>query len=79
MSDDIKKMSFEDALGALEKIVDDLETGRAPLAESVSLYEQGVALKKHCESKLKEAQLKVEKITLDGNGNATGAEPLDQA
>lgn len=79
MSDDISKMSFEDALAALEKIVNDLEAGRAPLAESISLYERGVSLKNHCESKLKEAQLKVEKISLDSQGKPTGTSLLDEA
>lgn len=77
--EDISNLSFEDALSALEKIVNDLETGRAPLDESISLYERGVALKKHCEAKLKDAQLKVEKISLDTQGNATGTSPLDEA
>lgn len=77
--ENISKLSFEDALGALEKIVSDLESGRAPLEQSIDLYEKGVALKKHCESKLKEAQLKVDKISLDGNGNPAGTLPLDEA
>ena len=76
MADDIKNMSFETALEELEGIVSKLERGDAPLEESITIYQRGAALKAHCEGKLKDAQLKVEKIVLDGNGNA-GTAPLD--
>lgn len=66
---DIKKMSFEDALNELEGIVDRLERGDAPLEESIEIYQRGAKLKAHCESKLKSAQMKVEKIVLDGKGD----------
>jgi len=67
---DIKKMSFEDALNELEGIVGRLERGDAPLEESIAIYQRGAALKAHCEGKLKDAQMKVEKIVLDGQGTA---------
>jgi exodeoxyribonuclease VII small subunit len=47
--DDIKAMSFEQALEALEKIVDDLERGDVPLDQSIRIYERGEALKAHCD------------------------------
>jgi len=72
----IKEMNFEEALDELEKIVEKLERGQAPLEESISIYERGAKLKAHCEGKLKDAQLKVEKIVLDGQGKA-GTEPFD--
>ena len=75
---DIKKMSFEQALGELEKIVAELEGGRAPLQDSIAIYERGEALKKHCETLLKAAEARIEKITLDRDGNPTGVEPLDE-
>lgn len=74
--DDIKALSFESALKELETIVSKLESGQAPLAESIAIYERGDALKKHCEALLKEAEMKIEKITLRG-GQAVGTEPLD--
>ena len=77
MADAIKDMNFEDALRELEGIVAKLERGEAPLEESISIYERGAKLKAHCEGKLKDAQLKVEKIVLDGNGNAKGTEAFD--
>ena len=75
---DIRKMSFEEALAALEAIVQDLEGGDVPLDRSIDIYERGEALKKHCASLLKAAEDRVEKIKLDREGNATGLEPLDE-
>lgn len=66
----ITEMSFEDALQELESIVGRLERGDAPLEESITIYERGAKLKAHCEGKLKAAQMKVDKIVLDGQGNA---------
>ena len=72
----IENMTFEAALGELETIVRALETGQAPLEESISSYERGVALRKQCEEKLREAREKIEKITIDPNGEIK-ATPLD--
>jgi len=74
---DIEKLSFEDALAQLEKIVSQLESGDAPLEKSIELYERGTALKAHCEARLKAAEAKVEKITLSANGEPSGTAPLD--
>jgi exodeoxyribonuclease VII small subunit len=74
---DVKSMSFEQALSELEQIVAKLEGGKAPLAESISIYERGEALKTHCETLLKTAEARIEKITLSRDGKATGTEPLD--
>lgn len=74
---DIEKLSFEDALAQLEKIVSQLESGEAPLEKSIELYERGTALKAHCEARLKTAEAKVEKITLAANGEPSGTAPLD--
>lgn len=77
-SQPIEGMTFETALAELEQIVDRLERGDVPLAESISIYERGEALKQHCERLLKEAELRVEKIRL-GNSGPIGTEPLDNA
>ncbi len=74
---DIGKMSFEQALAALERIVDDLEKGDVPLDQSIRIYERGEALKDHCEKLLKSAEDKVEKIKLTREGKPAGTEPLD--
>jgi exodeoxyribonuclease VII small subunit len=75
-TDDVKSMSFEAALAELEGIVARLEGGKAPLAESIAIYERGEALKSHCEGLLKAAEARIEKITLK-NGKPVGTEPLD--
>jgi exodeoxyribonuclease VII small subunit len=74
---DIKSLSFEKALAALEEIVAKLESGRVDLEESIKIYERGEALRKHCETKLAEAEARIEKITLGANGKPTGTAPLD--
>lgn len=71
----IAKMSFEEALQALEQVVQQLEGGEVPLEQSIALYERGDALKKHCEARLGEAELKVQKIVAE-DGKAVGAEPF---
>jgi len=76
-NDDVQAMSFEQALEALECIVDDLEKGDVPLEKSIAIYERGEALKRHCEKLLKSAEAKVEKIRLSREGLPTGVEPLD--
>ena len=76
-NDDVKTLSFEAALLQLEEIVGKLESGRAPLAESIAIYERGEALKQHCETLLKAAEARIEKITLSRDGKPTGTEPLD--
>ena len=73
---DIAAMSFEDALRELEQIVQKLEGGDVPLDDSIRIYERGAALKAHCEARLREAELKVEKIVLGADG-PKGLEPAD--
>ena len=73
---DVGKLSFEKALAELEQIVQKLERGDVPLEESVTIYERGEALKRRCEELLRQAEARVEKITLDA-GRPTGTEPLD--
>ncbi len=72
----IEDMTFEEAMDALDTVVRALEGGEVPLEKSIALYERGDSLKKHCEAKLGEAELKVEKITASADGTATGAEPF---
>ena len=66
---DIAKLSFEDALAELEKIVRTLEDGRGKLDDSIRAYERGALLKRHCEAKLREAQLKVDRIVQGADGS----------
>jgi exodeoxyribonuclease VII small subunit len=66
--DDIKTLSFEDALKQLEEIVARLERGQVELEESIAIYERGAALKAYCEKKLKDAQARIEKIVVSEGG-----------
>ena len=74
---DVKKMSFERAMEELESIVTKLEGGKVPLEESVAIYERGESLKRRCEELLRQAEVRVEKITVDANGEVSGTVPLD--
>ena len=67
-------MTFEQALGELEQIVQDLERGQLDLDAAIQAYERGTLLKAHCDGKLKEAQLRVDKITVGLDGKVS-AEP----
>jgi len=69
----IENLSFEAALGELETIVRSLESGQAALEDSISAYERGTSLKKHCEKKLAEARSKIEKISINEDGSVTTA------
>ncbi|AFC69591.1 exodeoxyribonuclease VII small subunit [Rickettsia amblyommatis] len=56
-------ISFEEALKELEEIVKKIDNGQESLETAVNSFERGILLKNHCEKKLKEARLKIEKIT----------------
>lgn len=73
-AENIDALSFEAALGELEEIVKKLESGTAPLEESIALYERGARLKARCEAALTAAREKIEAISLDADG-APKAEP----
>lgn len=74
---DVAGLSFEKALGELEQIVQKLEGGNVPLEDSIAIYERGEALKKRCEALLRDAEARVQKITLAADGSPAGATPLD--
>lgn len=69
-SDKTAKLSFEAALAKLEAIVDSMEQGEVPLAELLAKYEEGTKLLKACENRLKEAELKIEKLKGTKDGSA---------
>ena len=64
----VETMSFEESIAELETIVRGLEGGAGGLETSISAYQRGTELKTHCEKKLKEAQGKIEKITVSSAG-----------
>ena len=68
LPDDIAALGFEEALAELERIVRQLEDGRSKLDDAITAYERGTALKRHCEAKLREAQAKIDRITVAADG-----------
>jgi exodeoxyribonuclease VII small subunit len=72
---DVGTMSFEAGLKELESIVARLEQGEVDLEDSIALYERGQALKSHCESKLKAAEGRLEKLVL-GTAGPVGSETM---
>ena len=56
--------SYEEALTKLESIIEDMEDGSIPLADLVSQFEEGAKLLKICQNKLKEAELKINKLDI---------------
>ncbi len=74
---DIANMTFEQALIALEEIVQQLERGDVPLDQSITLYERGEKLRAACQQRLDTAQARIEKIVAGGDGTPTGTTPLD--
>ncbi len=73
-NDPIKELSFEEALTRLENIVRELESGRTKLDDAVAAYEQAMSLKQLCESKLKAAQLKIEKLEISADDKVSAEE-----
>lgn len=61
----IENLSYEDAVRELEAILEKLETAQPSLEETLSLYERGQALAKHCAALLEQAELRIQ--TLNGN------------
>ena len=75
---DISLLSFESSLAELEELVRQLEQGKSNLEEAISAYERGAALKKHCEKKLSEAKVRIEKIRLnDDDKEILGLQKLE--
>ena len=72
--EELKDLSFEEALAQLENIVRELESGRIKLDDAVTAYEKAVFLKQLCENKLQSAQLKIEKIELSPQGEVSTSE-----
>ena len=74
---EIATLSFEQAMKELEQVVNQLERGEVPLDASIRLYERGAALKERCATLLKQAEERVEKITLGEGGQPTGTVPVE--
>ena len=73
----VEDLSFEAALEELETIVSRLEQGEVDLEDSIALYERGMALKAHCDKKLKGAEMRLERIVLGPDGAPKGTEAME--
>ena len=70
-------LSFEGALAELEDIVRKLEQGQVPLAASIGLYERATLLRAHCDGRLRDAEMRIEKIVASPAGQVTGTARFD--
>ncbi|GJL87548.1 MAG: exodeoxyribonuclease 7 small subunit [Minwuia thermotolerans] len=77
MPEDIAALSFEAALAELETIVQQLESGSVDLEKSIDMYARGSLLKAHCETKLKAAEARVEKLVISPDGRPGDAVPFE--
>jgi exodeoxyribonuclease VII small subunit len=77
MTGNAKEPSFEDALKELEAIVHTLESGEAPLDESITLYEKGNSLRALCQARLDAAKAKIEAIIVGPDGQVAGTHMFD--
>ena len=76
LPDDLASMTFEHALQELETVVARLEGGRVGLEESIEMYTRGAQLKQHCAAKLADAQARIEKVVVAGDGSLS-AQPAE--
>ncbi|HSD45712.1 MAG TPA: exodeoxyribonuclease VII small subunit [Pyrinomonadaceae bacterium] len=60
--------SFEASLEALERIVQQLESGDLPLEKSLELFEQGIRLSRECQERLSQAERRIEVLLRDNQG-----------
>lgn len=63
----IQRLSFEQAYHQLEETVQQLDAGNLPLAQAIALYQRGMALAKHCNAQLDNAELSIKRLTPSGD------------
>ena len=64
---ELEKLTFEEAMQELEKLVDSLDKGDVSLDEAIAAYDRGSQLKDYCQKKLNDAKMKVETIQSSDN------------
>lgn len=70
---DIAALRYEEAVEQLEAIIDRIESGEIGLEDSIKAYERGVALRRHCERILEQAEQRIEELSArDEEGDDTG-------
>jgi exodeoxyribonuclease VII small subunit len=63
------KQTFEHSIKRLEEIVEELEQGSVPLDDALKMYEEGIELSKSCIEKLKDAEVRLQKLSKDMEGS----------
>ncbi|MEM8769223.1 MAG: exodeoxyribonuclease VII small subunit [Pseudomonadota bacterium] len=76
---DLEDVAFEDALAELEDLVEQMEAGDLSLEASLTAFERGVKLTRHCQASLKAAELKVKVLTESGELEDLDVDALDDA
>ena len=71
-----KDINLEQALGELEALVEEMESGDLPLEEAMKKFERGITLTRNCQAALREAEQKVE-ILLEKSGEDAGTVPFE--
>lgn len=66
-----KKITFEEGINELEKIVSDLESGTISLEASFDAYQKGIELYKQLDAILKEGDSRIMELTKDGERDLT--------
>ena len=74
--EDVAKLSYEQALNELEKVVATLESGSAPLEKSIELYTIGALLKDHCQRQLSSAEEKISVLIQKNDNSPIEAKPF---
>ena len=65
MSKKPTELTFETALERLESLIESMENGDTPLADLVAKFEEGSKLLKQCQSKIKTAEIKIQKLNIE--------------
>ena len=66
-NNELEKLTFEEAMKELEKLVDSLDQGDVSLDDAIAAYDRGSQIKDYCQKKLHEAKMKVETIQSSDN------------
>ena len=77
--EDVSKLSYEEAVTELEKVVATLESGSATLDKSIELYTLGAILKEHCQETLNKAEEKVSVLVQKSDGNGIELKPFSNS
>ena len=74
---EIQNLTYEEAITELDNIINNIENNNIKLTDSITFYEKGINLKKHCEDILNSAKLKVDKLQINNNIENSTLTPFD--